>query len=347
MKSFKFVGMAIIAMVMGVNFVSCSSDDGVVAIEPEVESPKEYTVSLGWKGEILNISDSPLTYATASNDLYGVQVYSCPDIKEGNEGSDYQYYNVYAYGLFDDVGKMNIKLLEGYQYKFVATMVVDGKNKVRSWGDKFGDPFYISGSNAGSISLNNTFKYSSFDYLNSSYLGGGHSYSSIMDMNVWRPEQDRYYGELEGYLPSEGGTATINMKRTSFGVKIIAQEMTEGKLTVKIEHSIDLFIEHPESEAQELLTFRNVSEAWQNDTYSEQIPISFSWTKEDGVELPLGTQTIEFKRNKLTTITIKVVEKSIGGEIGITLEETGEMGDGGTVNIDSTGSTDNEVNPQP
>ena len=184
-----------------------------------------------------------------------------------------------------------------------------------------------------------------------------------MQLYVNRPELDRYYGELEDYAPSESGVANIKMSRTSFGVKIIAAEMTEGTLTVKMDKSINMHIVHPETESQELLSLQEVKYAWSstlpwmdadtgelvpsNYIYSERIPISFTWTKDDGVELPLGTQTIEFKRNKLTTITIKVVEKSLGSDIGITYGETGDMEDGGSVNIDPGGSSDNNVNPQP
>lgn len=354
MKTLKFIVLSLLTIMMGMNLASCSSENDVIAPKPDTETvaPKEYTVSLGLKGEIVNITESPLaTRAAEKNDLYGIQVYSSPD-KEGH----YEGYTEYAYGLYDDVGKMTIKLLEGYKFKFVATMVVDGKNKVSFWNNGFYVPFY--NSKTFYTKLTNAFKYSSVEYFNSWHLGRGNSYSSIMETEVYRPEIDRYYGELEGYLPSENGTATIDMKRTSFGVRVIADEMTEGKLTVKIDRSIDMNIEYPATEAQELLSFEAVNSAWltafyasiEGETtsdYSENIPISFTWTKDDGVELPLGTQTINFKRNKLTTITIKVADKGVKGDIGITYEENGEMEDGGTVEINPGGSSDNNVNPQP
>ena len=358
MKTLKFIVLSLLTIMMGMNLASCSSENDVIAPKPDTETvaPKEYTVSLGLKGEIVNITESPLaTRAAEKNDLYGIQVYSSPD-KEGH----YEGYTEYAYGLYDDVGKMTIKLLEGYKFKFVATMIVDGKNKVSFWDNGFYLPFH--NSKTGYTRLSNAFKYSSVEYFDSYYLGNGYSYSSIMERDVERPEHDRYYGELEGYLPSENGTATIDMKRTSFGIKVIAAEMTEGKLTVKIDKSIDMNIVYPATEAQELLSFEYINSAWltafnadngfygeaeTTSDYSENIPISFTWTKDDGVELPLGTQTIEFKRNKLTTITIKVADKGMKGDIGVTYEEKGEMEDGGTVEINPGGSSDNNVNPEP
>ena len=52
-------------------FLSCSNNTPVV---DEPETSKEYIVSLGFSGEITQISESPLR-ATEKNDLYGIQVY--------------------------------------------------------------------------------------------------------------------------------------------------------------------------------------------------------------------------------------------------------------------------------
>ena len=48
---------------------------------------------------------------------------------------------------------MVIKLVEGNKYKFVATMVVDGKEKISGTVDGYLNPFY----NGSSMPLNNTF----------------------------------------------------------------------------------------------------------------------------------------------------------------------------------------------
>lgn len=358
MKSFKFIGMALIAIMMSANFASCGSDEEVLSTptKPEagIESPKEYIVSLGWKGEIVDITESPLaTRGVKNNDMYGIQVYSRPDIDDYS-----QNYTQYAYGLFDNTGKMTIKLLEGYKYKFVATMVVDGKNKVYSWENEngliaFELPF--NNNNGYATPLTNKFKYSSVESFYSWSLEKGQAHSTIMNTYVQRPENDRYYGELTDYKPSENGVANIKMKRTSFGVKVVAEELTEGSLNIRIENSISMLIEHPNTEAQELLSFEYCKYAWQDGdvwedgtpyTYSENIPISFTWTKEDGVEIPLGTRTIEFKRNKLTTITIRISDKGSENDVGVSYDEAGEMDEGGNVVIDAGGSSDNEVNPE-
>lgn len=353
MKSFKFIRTVLLTILMGISLASCRGEDDIVAIEPETENPKEYIVSLGWIGEIINISDFPLTYSTGNNDLYGIQVHSCP-----NTDDKTQNYTPYALGLFNDVSNITIKLFDGYKYKFEATMAVDGKNIIPDYGGEhgYGLPFQKP--------LTNSFKYSSLEYFSTIGFYYGTSWSTSKEWYMKRPEMDRYYGELTDYVPSESGrVANINMKRTSFGVKVIAEDMTAGKLTVKINGAIDMIIEHPETEAQELLSFEYVKQAWEysehdqygnttneDDTpweYSEHIGVSLTWAKNDSVEVPLISKGINFKRNKLTVITIKVVDKGDENDLGVTYDETGEMEIGDTIRIDTDESSENEVNPEP
>lgn len=83
-------------------------------------------VSFAFKGDI-TIEESPLSKAageeTESTDLYGINVYYDKE-RDGNID------DVYGYGLFDNIADMNISLLTGYKYKFVCSLVKDGKNKV-------------------------------------------------------------------------------------------------------------------------------------------------------------------------------------------------------------------------
>ena len=83
-------------------------------------------VSFAFKGDI-TVEESPLSKAageeTESTDLYGINVYYDKE-RDGNID------DVYGYGLFDNIADMNISLLTGYKYKFVCSLVKDGKNKV-------------------------------------------------------------------------------------------------------------------------------------------------------------------------------------------------------------------------
>lgn len=130
------------------------------------EEAKEYAVSLSCGGEITDVSISDLTKAEEINDLYGVQVYSRPAQSE-------DAYKPYAYGLFDSMEGREIKLLDGYEYKFVATMVKDGKTILYQYvDDSYFGPFSITPtSNNAKVSF--VFTYDSYNYFRS--LGGGYT----------------------------------------------------------------------------------------------------------------------------------------------------------------------------
>ena len=124
-------------MFAAICFAACGGDEnsipGVTPDEPNT-TPKEFLVSLGFSGEITSIEESPLSRA-ATNDLYGIQVYSSPTSSDN--------YKPYAYGLFDSKDGMVIKLLEGYKYKFESSMVVDGKQKISSYDGVYSHPLFI------------------------------------------------------------------------------------------------------------------------------------------------------------------------------------------------------------
>lgn len=83
---------------------------------------------------------------------------------------------------------------------------------------------------------------------------------------------------------------------------------------------------------------------WTKDDYSETIPVSISWEKVDGAVVPLINKDITFKRNVLTTITIKVKDTSMNNNIDIS-QESGEMTQGENITIESGSGLDGNVKP--
>lgn len=320
MKTFRLIGMALLAIVLCANFTGCSKNDAI----PESEEVKEYIVSLGVGGEI-SITESPLSRADMNKDLHGIQVYSCPNTKNSTT------YTPYAYGLFDDVTSLKIKLLDGYKYKFIVTTVINGKDRINWIGNnKYGNPFSCYGKSDGSdVEIMNTFKYTSTEYFYG--LGRGNSWSDIENTFVERPNLDRFYGEYLDYIPKENDSLIISMKRASFGVKFVADNFTEGILTISMEDAPKITIAYPSESFYDVFSFYYTESAYQTDNYSETVLTSISWEKNDGVSIPLGNYNITFKRNKLTTINIKIVEKIINNGIGIQLDEELEDGDNITI----------------
>lgn len=321
-------------MFAAICFAACGGDEnsipGVTPDEPNT-TPKEFLVSLGFSGEITSIEESPLSRA-ATNDLYGIQVYSSPTSSDN--------YKPYAYGLFDSKDGMVIKLLEGYKYKFVSSMVVDGKQKISSYESSYDHPFTRSGF---STKLENKFNYDSgkemdrLDYGSTNLLG--------LFGNFYHPNIMRYYGEVTDYVPTANGSVSINMKKVVFGAKFITEGFTEGTLYIKLKDAPTLQLVFPQTEIEDIFTFsHNYGGSWTADTYTETILVSISWQKGDGVIEPLMNQEITFKRNIKTTITVKVNDSSVNQGLNIT-EEKNELQPGENIVLESSGAGNTPVNP--
>ena len=298
--------------------VACSKDD---APAPQ-EDPEFYTVQLGWDGEILDVVGyEPLTRANSADDLYGIQVYSRPD-----DDATTPTWTPFAYGLFDGAADISINLLKGYKYKFVATMVVDGKNKIASGTGGYYQPF----SRQVGISTSGTELENKFDYQSEKYILGLHSGHSSLKPNqasFKNPNTERFYGELVDYEPGEkGAKAKINMKRTSFGAKFIVKgaKAKDGKLKVQLTGApaMELALTTSDNQISDIFTFSNVAAAWADNKYTETIAVTINWERPDGTTLPLGTHDVTYKRNATTVVHVNIENDGTSNGLGFETAET-------------------------
>ncbi len=321
--------------VVGMLFTACvegGANDGNCSTPTE---PEYVTVSLGLKVG-LDYGYQPLSRSEANNDLYGIQVYSAP--VPATEDAEW---TKYAYGLFDNTDNLTIKLVRGYEYKFVAAMVKDGKNKVSysSYNDGYGAPFTHGVSTGGSEAtpLSMLFIYSQLGLTD---LGLG-TYNFGNNLAV-----ELYYGELESYIPGDNDSkATIELKRTSFGVKYIAKgDFAEnGTLEILMTDAPQLNLNLAESnEVSEIYTFKNVRAAWLDENYTETISVTLRVAYSDGTSAPLGTHDITFKRNTTTVVNIDL---TVGGDsgVGFVVTESGEMPEDSEVTIKDGEIVDTEI----
>lgn len=305
-------------------FFSCSSSNDEIETPIQPENEKYFQVPIGFSGEILNITESPLSRTGEAKDWYAFQVYSAPE-----DGS--QEYSYYAYGFFDNKKDMIINLKEGYKYKFDVCMVVDGSEKV----------YKFSLVNAGWATIGNSFMISSEEHVR--YMYEGYLYIQ----NPWdtydRPNVDRFFGRTTDYIPTEGGSVDIDMKRVSFGAKFVAKDFTEGSLEISVEGAPMIKLEASEgNEVEDIISFNNLESAFTNNDYSENIPVNITWVKTDNVRVPIASEAIDFKRNRLTTIEFIVKENTSSNTFSLNANET--MVEGETVEIGGDG-TNTEVNP--
>lgn len=279
---------------------------------------KEYVVSLMLGGEITDVFYSDLTKGENDHDLYGIQVDATP-AGENN-------YVHYAYGLFDSLEGVTITLLDGYEYKFVATLLKDGKEKIRHYEWGYSDPFDKE-------------IVEEFVYSVNSYLGYLHQGSTRMSDDGYYncPTIDRYYGELEGFIPGDSENVTIQMKRVVFGLRVNASGLTEGTLTVNVEGAPTQTIAFPDTEFDEVFGMRVIKSnygesAYTTENYKETITVSITWTKDNDKVVPIASRQIDFYRNKKTTINVTVEDLSLTPGIAVSLEDD-PMGDGGSYDI--------------
>lgn len=325
MKKISFF-VAFAAFVAGV-MVACSQKDPM----PNDEQ-RYYTVSLGWDGEILDVWYEPMR-ANSTADLYGIQIYQAPNVEQ-EEGQSTTW-TPYAYGLFDNADDIAIQLLKGYKYKFVATMVVDGQNKLRRYnqtdGVGYNSPFYLRGAGYDGQAfarLTNNFNYQSSIYFQGELQNG---YTELKTDVFDHPNTERFYGELEDYIPgSNGDKAKIKMKRTSFGAKFIAKGKLakSGTLVVQMTEApkMELALTNSDNQISDIFTFSDVKAAWADNQHKETIAVTFNWIRTDGTTLPLGTHDVTYKRNATTVVQVNIENDANAGGVGFEYDEA-DLGD--------------------
>ena len=319
----------VIAIIAAAFFPACTKE-----YMPEVNPDGEKVlVHINLGGEI-DVEEMPFTRAFTSDDLIGVQVY---------QGSDY-----YAYGLFDDVSKMNIYLHTGKTYKFVCSVVKNGKNLVYKATNSSvlntsipvgatsstSTVYYVSGqyflpfiAKDGSLCtrpLSNHFNYYSSVYFTNLQYG---RLSTSLSSHLKYPKADRFYGEVSGFTPSNGNALSIPMKRVSFGISFSVSGITDGNVTVTIKNSDQTFhsnsgISQDTQFGTTTWSFFDLKSAWQYaDNYAENFTVGVVWKRGVGVTQDLGTKTVQFKRNAVNNVKINLNTSTRSSEVAISLEE--------------------------
>lgn len=331
MKSLRLLGMAMMAVMMCMNFASCSNEDVLASEDPK--EPKYVTVGLGCTGEFLEFSESQMGRA-ATDELYGIEVYALTENGTDSDGNPIYSETNYAFGMFTSLDNVKIKLLEDQKYRFLVSIVIDPfKNGHYYWFNKDYSSYFNE---------NGEFVYSSSDEI---YLYGITSYN-----------HDRYYGELDVYTPKQNESVEIHTKRVAYGVKYEATGLGDGDtFLVEVKNvgsSSKLYdIEFGAENYESIYTFWSIISAWRGspiydsttgkyeyENYYTDKQLTISWKKADGTVVPMGTYTVTFKRNVKTTIRIKAENLDLDNGILVYKEEVSMADDdviydisGGTV----------------
>jgi hypothetical protein len=214
-------------------------------------------------------------------------------------------------------------------------MAKDGKDKINcSYDGGYGEPFMHEES------------WACYTYTP---LSGSFTYDAQLGMNLGSSSYinvELYYGELEGYIPGDNDSkATIELERTSFGVKYIAKGdyAENGTLEILMGDAPQLNLNLAEgNEVSDIFSFRYVRAAWLDENYAETVPVLLRIAYLDGTSAPLGTHNITFKRN---TTTVVNVDLSVDGEngVGFVVADGGEMPEGDEITIKDGEIVDTEI----
>lgn len=335
MKSLRLVGMAMMAVMMCMNFASCSNEDVLASEDPK--EPKYVTVGLGCTGEFLEFSESQMGRA-ATDELYGIEVFALTENGTDSYGNPIYQSSNYAYGMFTSLDNVKIKLLEEQKYRFKVSIVIDPFKKHDSSVQWFGYNYYNSYFNQHGTE----FVYSSSDVLSLTTIHG----------HLAQYNHDRYYGELDVYTPEHNESVEIHTKRVAYGVKFEATGLGDGDTFLvevkQVGSSSKLYdIEFGAENYESIYTFRYIDSAWigrwnssteEYGNYYSDKHLTIYWKKADGTVVPMGTYTVTFKRNVKTTIRIKAENLDLDNGILVYKEEVSMVNDdviydisGGTV----------------
>jgi len=344
MKTFRLLGMTLMVVLM---CMACSNQD---ADEPQLESEtqKTYEVSLNFGGDYVDVTETPLSRADEPKKYYAIDVMCMKT--DGTQTS----YSVYARGVFDNQEDMKITLLGGYKYRFVCTSAIEGEDK-----------FYVTGS-GGLYWPRNIYTYNDDmnKFIMKNNYGGALEYGDTRYSSsyyYYYPKMDRYYGELMDYVPTEGGTAIIPMKRCVFGIKMTINGVPDGTLSWSapscyITYDRNYYVyptvtSHTGSEILEfssIYTFYEVYKCWQKavagEDYTQTFTIRFTWTRENGYTQNFS-KDFTVKRNVMTNINVTLTGGSEEVSIGMEEENSAMTDETTDVEYDGGSLNDTEVNP--
>ena len=282
----------------------------------ENASDNEYVeMSIGLGGEFSQ-SFSPLTKADGQTvDIIAFNVYSRP------EGSN-ESYKRYAYGSFESTSDISVRLMKGYQYKIDAVSVKDCQSS-----RQYALLKNLHGGNTGVYTAyakgpTNEFIFSTF-----------YSY----EFRGSAEQIDIYAGRTVDITPQNDQAININMERLVYGFRLKAENLTEGKIAVH-----GLTVEAPETQAEGIFAFEYPLDYLETEGFSTK-EITVYWTKGDGAVVPLGKTSLHFKKNQMTTLTVKVGDKSVDGGIGLTYEDVTPIVDGESFTVGDDGSVDSGI----
>ena len=309
MKTLRLIRMALFAVLMCVNFTACSSDDVV-----ENQEPQKYTISLNCVGEILNVTQQPLSRAVSPN-LYEFIIY---------EGSYPQLAKRHAIGSFSSVDNISVELYSNKQYTFEVFYRYSTEEATNQFEYSPEEP---ESSFAGfSIKKDE-------DY----YYGFLREYTPTSNGTIEIDMKRMVFG-LEVTTEDLAEDASLNVAiGTVNGVDW--ENYFDFELTSEL--TFDKICAFNSTDINERLDFYyGVYENGSPVDYFTEVYIKITLIRADGQDVKLGQYPIRIQRNKKTSVNIKVGDIDNVTLNGISIEcENTEITSGNHYEIDGDEKT--------
>lgn len=302
MKTLRIFGMVLFAVLMCVNFASCSNEE-----EFNIQKKKEYTISLNCVGEILNIEQN-VESRNAETKVITITVLK----SDGKR---------YARGSFDLTEAINVKLLDGEIYTFKANYVPDNSGTATN---EFEYP-------------NDTEQYAfPWKYYESDWYWGFYSdYTPSKDNDVINIHLKRMSFSVKFIAEGLHEEATLKVRLEECQANTSDQNL---HILTNSNNTSESFYTFPRNNFEDVYTGILENEEYVNYYCTTNITVEL--TRTDGVKVALGSFPITVERNKRTTVVLKLKDSDITTEKGfnITIDES-DLEDGSQFEIDGDEGT--------
>lgn len=274
---------------------------------------EKVVLSLCPSGEILEVIDNPLSKAALpAGTLYVVSVF---------QGS-----TQYAHGVFDDPSQMSLRLSTGKEFSIQVKAVKAGVSEISHEGAVY----------SGNGTLDNAFHYYASDTTDGTLYGNAANIASLEDQWLL----DTYFGATTLTPTAQTDNVNIMLYRMMHKVTVVVAGFEDGDGAIAFTQSpylpgTEAFTLSPASAEYSKLAVIDtdlsavVSAISGTNDYSRDVAFTAEYSStvsgEPYVKKLLDAQTVTFRRNRETRITLTLSHNYLGGiTVSISLTAVGE-----------------------
>lgn len=319
MKTINFFKAVAAIFIIAQGIFACTREEIPSA---DADDSGEYVeIPLKCVGEITDVEVSPLSRA-GGNDLYYIKVSERYDI------DTVKVYSQCAYGLFDNLDNAIIRLRKDHIYSFEVTAVKDGKDVI--YKTQIDD--FVAYNRPFMSLVTNTFVYTSTSSYYFMYFGEADVYGENGELVTYSmPPINRYFGILQDFVAGEGASISIDMVSMTFGLKVVAENLTEGSIKVSLAGAPDIILNSGEESKTVNLSLYYLYDNYLNDYMAdyqegqekwwESSNLVVTWTDSQGTDHLIGERGIKYHRGMIKTIRVRLPQNGVQGNADISTEE--------------------------